>query len=476
MIAIIFVAVMSLTSAISVRADEEAEGVDIMIILDQSDSVNWHDPNRESLEAIEYLLNLSLQTGNRIGFVVYNDTIVAYGGLRTIETAADIDEIMTRLRGIRASRGTDVGLALQTARRQLELDGYRTGKTAILFISDGWYEFELFNLNRNHDDVAADVEDVITRISYPIVTIQHSVQHLHQSPKNDWALQTNGESFTAMTPAEILAAVDEAYDFIVEMAAVSIQQADGANRVHEHQLVIPIPAPDDQRAEVVEVTLLGAGLIEEVIRPDDEHIRIEAVGVNYLITIRNPEAESYTIYYLARSASPLETSIQTQMTDMPQSRVTLMHVMAIGISGMIILPVLVLLITIIIRKQQAKKNAPALTGTLECYFMEVPTGTDDIPIQSWSASFLAANNKVSLDHLLKHVPLLSKMPEAAKIFASINRDNTISIINKGGVACYKSGKEVMDKQITLRHGQGLYMVFQKNTIELELRARQSGLS
>lgn len=73
--------------------------------------------------------------------------------------------------------------------------------------------------------------------------------------------------------------------------------------------------------------------------------------------------------------------------------------------------------------------------------------------------------------LLKHVSLRAKVPEAEKKFASINDDNSISIINKAGAKCYKDGNEVADKQITLRHGQGLYMVFQKNTIEIELRVR-----
>ena len=482
--AIFFTAMIALTTITFVIADaKRVEGVDIMIIIDKSDSINWNDPNLEILEATNQILNLSLGTGNRVGYVVYNDTIIAYQGLRVIETTDDVDEMMDSLRSIRASRGTDVGLAFQMARRQLDLDYYRTGRTAIVFLSDGWFEFSLFNLNRDLDDVAADIEDVVTTISYPIFTIQYSVQNLYDSPKSEWAQHSGGESFTAMNPDEMVDAVNEVYELIEDMLEYEYtdQQESEIDRVYEHQLVISIPSSETEYAEVVEVTLMGEGLIQEVITPDDnDYITVNADGENYIITITDPQQESYTIYYLTSSDEPFETNIVTQMVEIytpidDALDESMFLTVGIGVGGAFLLILLVLLIVIEMKKQKVRKAYPALSGTLECYFMEIPTGMKDIPIQSWSASFLAAKNKVSLDKLLKKIPLLAKMPEAEKIFASINADNTISITNKAGIVCYKNGREVVDNQISLCHGEGLYMVFQKNTIEIELRAKQGSL-
>ena len=413
LIAFLFIIIV-LSNIIIVKANETPvdDGADIMIIIDKSLSMSWHDPDTETLEAMNHILNLNLGTKNRVGFVVYNDTIIAYQELQKIETQNDIDEIMNKLRGLQISRGTDVGLALQMARRQLRLDDYREKKTAIIFLSDGYFGFNLYNPNRNHDDVANDVEDVLTAISYPIFTIQYSVLEFgNQTLKDDWGNQTGGAHFTASNPDELTYAVEETYRLIMEMVEYEI------NRMYE------IHVYEYQLAEV-------------------------------------------------ENAEPYENNITMQMVGSLIIGMVSWEIIGIGLGVIVILLGVRLLVVSLLKKRQIKKKYPNLSGTLECYFMEIPIGTKDIPIQSWSAPALAANSKVSLNKLLKNVSLRSEMPEAEKIFASISADNIISITNKAGIECYKNGKEITDKQITLRHGEGLYMIFQKNIIEIELRARK----
>ena len=173
-------------------------------------------------------------------------------------------------------------------------------------------------------------------------------------------------------------------------------------------------------------------------------------------------------------AQPFEIIIQAQMVKIPAGITMPWGILGIGVSIVALLTGLGLLLSNFLKKRQVKISYPILNGTLECYFMKIPTGIKDIPLQSWSATFLATRNKISLAKLLKRVSLRSKMPEAEKIFVSITEDNTISIINKADIVCYKSGQEMTEKQITLRHGEGLYMVFQENTIEIELRMRKKG--
>ena len=320
-IAIIFTAGIILTSVLLVTADEEStDGVDIMLLIDKSTSMGEHDPHLETLAATRHILNLSLGTGNRVGYVVYNDTIIAYQGLQTIETVEEIDHIMSRLSAIQISRATDVGLALQKARRQLIFDGYRHGRTAMILLSDGDYELITmhYNPNRSQFHVSADVEDVLTTVSYPIFTIQYSVlEYPNQAPQREWGQRTGGANFNVMTPAEMIDAVNEVYQLIIERAEPYIrQQLYEANRLHEHQLMIQIPSTQTKRSELVEVTLIGNGLIQEVITPmGHEYIIANLVDGNYIITITNPIQESYTLYYLTVSEEPFATNTHVHLVD-----------------------------------------------------------------------------------------------------------------------------------------------------------------
>ena len=187
---------------------------------------------------------------------------------------------------------------------------------------------------------------------------------------------------------------------------------------------------------------------------------------------------SYTIYYRSSSETPAEHTIYTHEVSLPgglgesESEVP-WGIIGVGISGIVLLLIAALLIIKVLKKRKAKMQYPAFNSMLECYFMEIPTGMKAIPIQSWSASFLAVSKKINLGKLLKNVTIREKMPEAEKIFVSIHDDNVILIDNKAGIQCYKNGKEMIEPQIRLHNGEGLYMVFRKNTIEIELRAKKS---
>lgn len=467
-------AVTILSSPTIVQANQtEPDGIDIMIVIDMSDSINWNDPQRELLEAVYQLLNLSIETGNRIGFVAYNDTIVAYQGLREIVTTTDIEEMMEHLRRLHASRGTDIGLALQTARRQLQLDQYRVGQTAIIFLSDGWYEFALFNLNRNHDDVMADVEYVLETVTYPIFSLEYRIPtHQNSRSDNEWKQRADGVSLTVHTSDDRFAAINEIYQLILKMATNNedLPVIDKVS-IYEHQLMFEIPGLGDGYYEVIEFIVTGDGTFDTITVPSGyEHITVEKIGNDFFVTINNPQQKYYILSYFSEAAT-MDASVVVSFVE-PEPGIPWVLI-GIATSVTVALMSLILLILRIRKKQLVKKLYPNLSGMLECDFIEIPTGMNPVPIQAWSASVLAVNSKTSLSKLLKNVPLSSKMPESEKIFVSINLDNTISITNLAGVVCFQNGKVVKEQQIDLQNHQGLYMVFQKGTLEIELSVRQT---
>ncbi|MCL1989423.1 MAG: VWA domain-containing protein [Defluviitaleaceae bacterium] len=473
MMLIMLLAVMSVMPTVA-RAEVADEGADLMIVIDKSTSMGEHDPHIEVLAATEQLLHLSLGTANRVGFVVYNHEILAYQSLERMTTLDQIDAIMTQLRGLLISGWTDVGLALQTARQQLEQDGYRLGRTAMIFLSDGDYTLDDGHPvpNRTQADVMADVEAVLTTISYPIFNIQYSVLlYLDLAPKNEWGPRTGGVNLNATTPGEMTAAVNQVYRLIMEMVDEN-EPLPTEPILYEHQLIIDIPQTVDEADEViVEVTLIGEGLVESIIIPDAyDHITIRPVGTHYVITVTNPQQDVYVLSYLAFSEEALEVRLTRHLINIP-AIIRALNPIALGVSILLTVGILVLLVSRIRKKRIIKKAYPTLKSKLECYFMELPTGTKPIPIQSWSATVLAAHPQTSLYQLLKNMPIRMKMTAAKNIFISIQADNSFLITHQADIVCYKDGRAISDQKITLKSGQGLYVVFHKGTLEIELRAK-----
>lgn len=478
--ALLVIGVLFVSSTI-VFADEEVfEGADIMVIIDQSDSMNWNDPRREILDGVYHLLRLSLDTPNRIGFVVYNDTIVTYRPVVTIESEEQIDEIMTHLREINVARGTDVGLALHTARRQLLLDEYRSGQTAMLFLSDGWYGFSLFNPNRTNDDVLVDVEEVLGMITYPIHTVLYNVRNADEpSLKDDWSERTGGLGFNTENPLQLVAAIDEIFESIVEMATVTAVNAQieyEMSQMHTHQLIIKNPTNETHRATVVEITLQNEDRFYQMMPIEMDNVEFRIYDEFVRITIHEPILPSYVFYYEAYGAEILDFQVTQQMVEIPTPIEINWPIVGVSFAGVTVVSGFILFIVILIKRHNVKRRFPKLHGTLECYFMVVPPNTKEIPIQSWSSTYIASHRKVNLDKLFRHISLRHKMPETERTFIEINDDNTLSIVNKAGVISYRNGAQFTDKRITLQHGQSVYMIFKKGSIEIELRFRKGSMS
>jgi len=468
--------VIILGSYLAYAQEDSTEGVDIMVVIDKSDSVNWNDPHGEILNAMERLLNLSIGTGNRIGFVVYNDTIIAQEHVRLINDESDVETVMNQLQNIHASRGTDIGLALQTARRQLELDDYRFGETALIFLSDGWYEFSLFNLNRDQSDVMEDVHYVLNHVSFPIFAIEYRMpSHQNSASDNAWKDEIEGRFF-ASNNQRLMEIVDEVYELIITMAYEHRRTTDEVQAVvipqvrYRHPLMLEIIEPDEG-GTITRIEFTITYFDVEALEANDAYINISEVGSGFTVTIENPEEVVYTIYYETYSSDPLHPEISITRLEVREPLVIPFDLIGFVLTGTVAMIIIGMLGFKLIKSRKIKKTLPKLTGQLECYFMEVPTGFGDIPIQSWSASYLSSQNKMPLSKLLRKISLASKMPETEKIYVKMNLNNTISIINKAGIICFKDGCEVKEKEIIMRHNEGLYMVFLKKTIEIELRAR-----
>jgi len=402
------------------RNTEFAPGVDIMFVIDSSFSMGINDPDGMVFEAVKYVAALSEGTQNRIGFVIFTCSIVVEQGLRKVYDSEEIKEVMRELQAAPFVHGTDVGLGVGRAKELLMADNYREGFTAMIILSDGDTVLEVENPRRTQEEVEEEWEYVLNNVSYPVFTIQYSELgdfitdgYRHSGVMDDWGPRTGGRNFDATHPLQLIEAISSIYE---EMTGLTLDITDVGERFE-----VTIVSPEDN---------------QELIEEEELYDELE-------------EEES----------EPLLTGIQIFML-----------ICAI-IGGILI----TLLAIYQVRQHQHRKRYQYFKGSLECYFMVIPDASKEVPIQSWSAAVIAGKKSGSLYELLKNISLINKMPEAKKVFVEIGQNNSILITNQAGVTCYRNGKEVGDKKISLYSGEGLYMVFQKGTLELELRVRKGSL-
>lgn len=469
-------------------------GVDIMFVIDHSLSMQVNDPNGMLYEVIKYIATLSEGSQNRMGYVIFNCGIIVGQELQRVHDATEIHEVMERMQRTPAIYGTDVGLALKTAHELLINSSYRPGYTALILLSDGDTVLDVVNQVRSQEEVERDWEEVLEAVTFPIFTIQYSElgetieeSYRHTGVMNDWGPRTGGRNYDAVNFQQLLEAITDIYSQLARLSAGMGQVTTEEGEPGEFILSIRIPEYDSKYVAEMQVTLIDSDVIQEIVLPPHQgELAVRTVGNNSVITITNPLESVYEIHYttitgeevmittLTRMGEILEDELEDPERAMSDPILTTEQILLM-VGGVIAVTLIVLLMVYYSRKHLHKKKYQYFKGALECYFMVTPEGTKDIPIQSWSAAVIASKRNGSLHELLKNISLIKKMPEAAKVFVEIGPENSIVIHNKGNVVCYRNGREATEKRIALRSGEGVYLVFQKGTLELELRVRRGSL-
>lgn len=104
---------LSLLPAV-VLADEATDlNHDVMFVIDASTSMLKADSNNLSAEAAKLFMDMCVQSSSRVGYVIYNDKIVASSELRSISTAEAVAEIKNVLDHPMRQGYTDIGMALK---------------------------------------------------------------------------------------------------------------------------------------------------------------------------------------------------------------------------------------------------------------------------------------------------------------------------------------------------------------------------
>lgn len=138
--------------------EEEDKGIAIVLAIDRSTSMVYESEGATKFdmakEAAVQAIDL-LKEGDRIGIIAFDDNTEWISVPKPVTSAADLRELISRIRSMEIGGGTDIYTALQSARRRLRsLDA---GVKHVILITDGQAtsgDFVLFGQQARRDAIS----------------------------------------------------------------------------------------------------------------------------------------------------------------------------------------------------------------------------------------------------------------------------------------------------------------------------------
>lgn len=147
--------------------------IDAVLVMDASNSMNFTDPNRLGYEAIKMFIDMSLMTGDRIGFIAYTDKVERDIALLRIKNLQDKEDLKQQVADTKRGVYTDISIGLKAAVKNLDNYSDSSHKPLIVILADGNNELDdksTKTLAECDDDVAAAIVDAQNK-GYVVYTI-----------------------------------------------------------------------------------------------------------------------------------------------------------------------------------------------------------------------------------------------------------------------------------------------------------------
>lgn len=198
-----------------VNAQETAmskENLNIVFAVDHSGSMNIQDTKRMIPQMLEVFADTMHSENICIGYVAYNDTVIARRAPMPVRTAEQRD-LLKEIMGNADNHGeTDIGLGLQEAYHLM--DGY-SGRKLIVLISDGETDLGNSSTGRTEEDSAKDVEEVIRMCreeDISVITVAFGEDYEGEKTQlKNISDQTGGESYAARRPEDLIGILYELF-------------------------------------------------------------------------------------------------------------------------------------------------------------------------------------------------------------------------------------------------------------------------
>lgn len=118
-------------------ADTDDHRMNVVFVLDQSGSMAKTDANNLRYEAVDLFLGLATESGNYMGAVVFDDTIVLKRDVAEITGKESKTDLSNSIKASQSNGDTDIGTAINLATQMLQSSGNPNLRSAIILLSDG---------------------------------------------------------------------------------------------------------------------------------------------------------------------------------------------------------------------------------------------------------------------------------------------------------------------------------------------------
>lgn len=118
-------------------AETDEHRMNVVFVLDQSGSMAKTDANALRYEAVDLFLGLATETGNYMGAVVFDDSIVLQRDITEISGKESKQELSDSIKAAKSFGDTNIGMAIELATQMLQNSGNPNLRSAIVLLSDG---------------------------------------------------------------------------------------------------------------------------------------------------------------------------------------------------------------------------------------------------------------------------------------------------------------------------------------------------
>lgn len=118
-------------------ANDKSDRMNVVFVMDDSGSMKKTDGSMLRFEAMELFTELSAETGNYMGAVVFNDQIILKEDVKEMDGRNVKRNLIDSMKNASVYGDTDIGSALFTATDMLENQGNKSLNSAIILLTDG---------------------------------------------------------------------------------------------------------------------------------------------------------------------------------------------------------------------------------------------------------------------------------------------------------------------------------------------------
>ncbi|MBU5677838.1 VWA domain-containing protein [Alkaliphilus sp. MSJ-5] len=272
--------------------------ISIMFVLDCSNSMNRNDSKDLAVEMMGMFIDTLPSHRASVGYVAYNHGITSYSEPRSLATEGQRKNLKNRIRRVRKSGFSDMGLGLKTGFELMTANLEENTQPVMILISDGETDLSPHS-NRNITDSNNDINYVIDNakeLKIPIYTIEVGDEFKTSNTLLTISSETDGKHFNNLTPNGLIDIVSH----VIKNNDTAIINSNLATIGTGKKQEMIIPIEDSITKEVNLILTTQSHLKEPKIFYKGENVSFSQSNHYTVAKILNPKQEEIKLEFTGR--------------------------------------------------------------------------------------------------------------------------------------------------------------------------------